>query len=128
MSNEGLSPAVKQFLREHIQSVQQIEILALIHGAQGRDWTARALDQTLRSSEQSIARRLAEFTRGGLLMESGEAEKTYRYQPRDSALETAAAEAVQAYRVRPVLVIEAIFKPDDPAQSFADAFRICPSR
>jgi len=78
MSNEGLSPAVKQFLREHIQSVQQIEILALMHGARGRDWTARALDETLRSSEQSIARRLAEFTRGGLLMESGEAEKAYR--------------------------------------------------
>jgi hypothetical protein len=126
MSSDGLSAAVKGFIREHIQSVEQIEILALMRNAPGREWTARALDQTLRSSEQSIARRLAEFARAGLLTESGDVEKTYRYQPRDSAREAMAAEAVQAYRARPVLVIETIFKPDDPAQSFADAFRIRP--
>ena len=126
MSSEGLSAAVKGFIREHIQSVEQIEILALVLSAPGREWTARAIDQSLRSSEQSIARRLANFAGGGLLVESGDAEKTYRYKPRDAALEAAAAETVHAYKARPVLVIETIFKPEDPAQSFADAFRIRP--
>ena len=126
MASNGLPPAVKSFIREHIQSVEQIEILSLMRTTPARDWTASSLDQTLRSSEQSIARRLADFTRAGLLVESDHAAKMFRYQPRDAALDAAAAETLQAYRTRPVLVIETIFKPDDPGQSFADAFRIRP--
>ena len=124
--NDGLSPAVKRFIRENIQSVEQIEILALMRNASAREWTAHSLDQTLRSSEQSISRRLADFARAGLLVETEGTAKTYRYQPRDSALDAAAAETLQAYRTRSVLVIETIFKADDPGQSFADAFRIRP--
>jgi hypothetical protein len=126
MPIEGLSPAVKGFIRGHIQSVEQIEILSVMRKEPHREWTAHAIDQVLRSSERSIAERLAGFARAGLLVESGDAEKTYRCEPRDPALEAAAAETVEAYRARPVLVIETIFKPDDPAQSFADAFRLRP--
>ncbi len=49
---------MKAFLREHIQSVEQIEILALMRNTPDRGWTAHALDEILRSNEQSIARRL----------------------------------------------------------------------
>ena len=127
MSSEALSPAVKGFLRNHIESVEQIEILAVMQNAPGREWTAHDLYQVLRSSDRSIARRLAEFARVGLLVEIAGEPPKYRYQPREAALEVPAAEAVQAYRERPVLVIETIFNPgDDSAQSFADAFRIRP--
>ena len=126
MSSEGLSTAVKGFIRGYIHSVTQIEILALIQAAPEKEWTARAIDQLIRSNEQSVASRLVEFARAGLLTEIGGMDTTYRYQPQTEALASAAAETVQAYRMRPVLVIETIFKPDDPGQSFADAFRIRP--
>lgn len=127
MPNDGLTPAVKGFLRSHIQSVAQIEILALVCAEPAREWTARAIDAALRSNEEFIADRLATFARAGLLSAVGGAPATYRFHPRDSTLEAGAVETVAAYRERPVLVIETIFKPDnDAAQSFADAFRIRP--
>src|SRR4051812_17971755 len=113
MSSEGLSTVVKGFIRGYIHSVTEIEILALVQAAPDREWTARAIDQVLRSNEQSVASRLFEFARAGLLAELGGTDKTYRYQPQTEALAAAVAETVQDYRTRPVLVIETIFKPDD---------------
>jgi hypothetical protein len=128
MSSEGLSDAVKGFIREHIESVEQIEILALVRGAPEREWTAGAVEGVLRGSEQSIGHRLAQFARAGILAKVAEGDEAYRYEPKTAALDSAAAATVEAYRVRPVLLIESIYKrPTDPAQSFADAFRFRPS-
>ncbi|MDB6152417.1 MAG: hypothetical protein JWL90_870, partial [Chthoniobacteraceae bacterium] len=112
MLNEGLSTAVKDFLREYIHSVEQIEILALVSSAPEREWTVSAIDMALRSNEQSIKSRLAGFIRAGLLIEMANAEGAYRYEPKNPQLAAAVTETIQAYRVRPVLVIETIFKPD----------------
>lgn len=126
MPSEDLSEAVRGFLRDHIQAVTQLEILELMQTAHEREWTAREIDGILRSNEQAVARRLAEFSRSGLLTEAKGATASYQYTPRTEELAAAAEEAVRAFRLRPVLVIETIFKRDNTARSFADAFRIRP--
>lgn len=128
MSSEvGLSQAVRSFLREHIHSVADLDLLALVSGAPATLWTVPALDHALRSNEQSIVKRLTEFCRSGLVEKVEHSAEGYRYRPQDQALEAAVAETVREYRTRPVLVIETIFQPDrDAAQSFADAFRLRP--
>ena len=126
-SEEGLSHAVRIFIREHIHSVADLDLLALVSSAPDRLWTLQALDRALRSNQQSLAQRLAMFVRNGLVEKDEAAADQYCYRPRDAALASAAAEAVREYRTRPVLVIETIFRPDsDAAQSFADAFRLRP--
>jgi hypothetical protein len=124
MPSEALPTTVRDFLRVHIQSVAQLEILSLVSATPAHEWTAVAVDHVLRSNVEAIARWLAEFARGGLLTEHAGPPTTYRYEPRTPELATGTAETVQAFRLRPVPVIEAIFKPDHAAQSFADAFRI----
>lgn len=126
MPSEELSEAVRGFIRNHIQAVSQLEILALLQTSPEREWSAREIDAILRSNEQAVACRLAEFSRSGLLTEVGGAAALYRYDPRTEALAAAAAETVQVFHSRPVLVIETIFKNDNQAKSFADAFRIRP--
>jgi hypothetical protein len=125
MSSERLSAPVRTFLREHIHSVAQLDILALLSAAPEKEWTARAIDRVLRSHEQWVVQRLNEFTQAGILEVIAEGGGAWRYRPKDQALEAAVAESIREYRTRPVLVIETIFKPDgDAAQSFADAFRL----
>lgn len=126
MSSAGLTPAVKDFIREHIQSVAQIEALDLVQSAPERDWTLRSVDEILRSNEDSIGRNSQASRALACLHPRAATPAAYRYQPQPVALADAAAETVRAYRARPVLVIETIFKPDDSAQSSADAFRIRP--
>lgn len=126
MPSEALPTTVRDFLRVHIQSVAQLEILSLVSSNAAHEWTAQAVDHVLRSNVEAIARWLAEFAHGGLLAEQAGPPMSYRYEPRTPDLAAAATETVQAFRLRPVPVIEAIFKPDHAAQSFADAFRIRP--
>ena len=124
MSIEGLSTEVKQFLRAHIQSLEQLEILALMRPEPERAWTARSVFDNILSNERSIERRLRAFTETGLLTTIAEAPQAYRYAPRSMELDRIVAETLQAYKLRRVMVTETIFRPEqDPAQTFADAFR-----
>lgn len=126
-SEERLSPAVRTFIRDHIHSVADLDLLALVSARPEMVWTLPALDRALRSNEQALTQRLTEFCRAGLVEKLEGAAAAYAYRPRDPALAAAAAEAIREYRTRPVLVIETIFQPDgDAAQSFADAFRLRP--
>ena len=124
VADADLPTEAKQFLRAHIQSLEQLEILAAMRGQRDRDWTAQAIYETILSNEKSIAARLLQFEAAGLVLSKQGSVPTYRYQPRDAGLEAAADATLRAYRERRVLVIETIFRPDaDPAKSFAEAFR-----
>jgi hypothetical protein len=125
VSVEGLSTEVKQFLRDHIQSIEQLEILALMRPQPEREWTAKAIYEAILSNERSIESRLQIFVEKGLLAAAvGDVAKSYRYAPRGEQLDQMVQGTLQAYRERRVMVIETIFRPEqDPAQSFADAFR-----
>ena len=123
VADADLPTEAKQFLRAHIQSLEQLEILAAMREFRDREWTAKAIYDTILSNEKSIASRLIQFAAVGLIVSTNNGS-SYRYQPRDSALDAAVDATLRAYRERRVLVIETIFRPDsDAAKSFADAFR-----
>ena len=124
MPDEDLPAEAKQFIRTYIQSLEQMEILALMRAERERSWTAPSVYEVILSNERSVAARLANFVERGLLVETGDNPKTYRYMPRTTELDQAVGATLQAYKDRRVLVTETIFRPDhDPAKSFADAFR-----
>jgi hypothetical protein len=127
LPEDPLSPAVRQFLRDHIQSIEQLEVLQVLHREPLREWTAEQLFEVIRSNAGSIDSRLRQFHRAKLLEEVELASARFRYCPETRELASAVEETLHAYRVRSVLVIETIFKPPaDAAQRFADAFRFKP--
>lgn len=120
---EGISPEVTQFLRTYIQSVEQLEVLALLHRDPKREWTVRMVYDVILSNETSLANRLAEFTERGILVSTP--SSTYRYDPKTAELHFAVELTLKTYQTHHVRVIETIFGTGpDPVQSFADAFRI----
>ncbi len=127
METDELSTVVRAFLRAHIQSVSQIEILKLMFSAPRRAWTARGVNEVICFNEAAIKRRLLDFAKAGLIVENSSSPGAYECQNPESPLGAAVRETVEAYLTKPVRVIETIFKPEgDAAQRFADAFLIRP--
>ena len=124
MSSVGsLTPGLKQFIAQHIKSVEQVEILSLFASNPERGWTAAEVFRSIQSSEKSVAESLDSFTRNELLVT--ESPGIYLLKPKTPELAEKVAELAVAYRQRRVSVIECIYgRPAKPLQNFADAFRL----
>ncbi|MGV3533595.1 MAG: hypothetical protein ACO1QR_14605 [Chthoniobacteraceae bacterium] len=124
MASDAIPTQVREFLRQHIQSVEQLEILLLVAASPEREWSIGAVYEVIRSSERSVTTRLEEFTAKGFLVCSPGPPATYRYAPKNEMLRSGVTETAKVYLERRVRVVEAIFSPDlDPLQGFADAFK-----
>lgn len=107
----------------YIDSVEQLEILALMRANRDRDWTAAALSVELRSDVGAIEARVELLARHKLLARSA---GSYRYELAGAA-DARVEEVSEAYRQRPVSVIDAIYsKPQERLRTFADAFLLRP--
>ena len=112
------------FITQNVRSLEQLEILLLVARDKETEWTIPMVYDVILSTKPSVERWLDEFTRLGFLRKRSNELSTYRFVGTD---ETTALirELGQLYKTKPVRVIEAIFKADrNPAQSFADAFRL----
>src|SRR4051812_5479034 len=70
------------FLRERIDSVEQLEMLLLLQKDPGKEWTAEELSRALSTQANSARSRLAEFYLWKLVtMTLGEGGPRYRYGP-----------------------------------------------
>jgi hypothetical protein len=116
---------VKRFVVEHIDSVEQLEVLLLLRADPSREWDAAAVSHALCTSPESVAKRLAGLRTRGLLA-GGEGDGgRYRYGPATAEHDRLAGALAEAYRERRVAVITLIYsKPADQVQAFADAFKL----
>lgn len=126
MRESGLPEAVRRFIADHIDSVEQLEILLLLHHHhQGRTWTAEAVARELRIASVSAGERLEDLVQDSLLTRVGGDPMEYRYAPGSAMLDEAVKGLATAYAERRVTVINLIFsKPVDRIRTFADAFRL----
>lgn len=113
---------VTRFLRGHIRSVEQLEVLLLLAGDPARSWTPGELAGELRTAEMSVAQRLALLDASGLARPD---DAGWRFTGDTSEVEGVA----RCYRSYRVAVIEEIFAVDEDAapdavSSFAEAFRL----
>lgn len=121
---EEIPPSVRAFISRYIRSVEHLEILLLF--TPGAAWSVQAAYDKIMSTPQSVERALEEFVRHGLLERVPEPPHLYRCCADESVHETLSALG-QLYRLKPVRIIEAIYRRDSTAaQSFADAFKINP--
>jgi hypothetical protein len=117
-----LPPEVLDFISRHIISVEQLEILLLLHEHKERDWTVRDINERLRSQEASINKWLEVLISMKLVTA---AENRFRFSgatPETIRQTTALADA---YHERRIKVIEVIFsKPNQTLRSFVQAFEL----
>jgi len=120
---ESRVPAhVRAFIHEHIDSVEQLEVLLLVRAHPGREWSAREVADELRIDPGSAEQRLEDLVRVGLLADGSAG---VRYAPETPELARQVDELAQLYQSHRVAIISVIFsRPSERIRSFADAFRI----
>jgi hypothetical protein len=115
---------VERFLAQHIDTLEQLEILLLLRSQRTRNFQAAEVTAELRLGPESAPARLADMTARGFLAASGDPPR-YRYDPENGETERLIDEVARSYAERRVTVITRIFSPrTDAARSFADAFKL----
>ena len=124
MSEDAIQPQVRALVADHIDSVVQAEILALLHLLPEREISADDVGRELRIDTAWAAAQLDHLCQRGLIACDREAAR-YKAGATTPELEDAVRGLVKAYSDRRVTLISMIFsKPIDKLRSFADAFRI----
>ncbi len=125
MASKALPDDVVRFLNEHIDSVEQLEVLLLLHRAAASMWTADMVAAALCTQPASAARRLAALHEHELIERAQAEPPTYRYVPVRSDAGEMISTLADTYRERRVAVVTAIAsKPMENVRAFSDAFRL----
>jgi predicted transcriptional regulator len=128
MSKNIVSEKIKQFIFEHIDSVELLEVLLLIRAHKNSKWNADQIAQELRSSSKSVSTRLNSLVGIGLLEALPESKGLYQYKSASSEFETILDELNETYKIRRQAIFELIFSPLKKGRHFANAFLVNPSK
>lgn len=111
---------VRLLLDRHISSVEQLELLFLLHEDASASFTPETAAKRIGTTGHSARIRLAELVAGGLARESDGAY-VYAAGTHDAAV----ADLRRLYSTHRVRIISRIFdKPPESVRNFADAFRL----
>jgi hypothetical protein len=112
----------ESFIAAYVGSVEELEIVLLLHAHPRRAWSAEGVANELRLDASSAAERLAEFARKGLVSHD---TSGFTYTPPDTKAREGLAALARIYPTRRNAVIRLIFsRPNEKVQTFADAFRL----
>ena len=115
---------VERFIAEHVDNLEQLEILLLLRERRSRELDPREVTSELRLGPDSAPARLADMAARGFLAARGDPPR-YRYQPDTPEKERVINQLARCYAERRVTVITQIFSPrSDSVRSFADAFKL----
>ncbi|HVV02422.1 MAG TPA: hypothetical protein VHH88_13725 [Verrucomicrobiae bacterium] len=98
--------------------------MVLLSDAPERYWSVDEVFAVVKSSAESVSRRMQFMAERGLLRVNAQTPPAYQFHPDTPELLDGANALKAEYRLRPVKVIEAIFAVPDQVRSFADAFKL----
>ncbi len=126
MAESDISPAIRDFITEQIDSVLQLEVLLLLFAHRSRAFTIEDITKELKIDANWLSAQLARLCSVGILVCMSQSNvSTYQYQPAKRELDEIVQGLADAYAQRRVSVVSLIFnKPTDRLRHFADAFRI----
>lgn len=123
--SQRLPPDVQAFVTDHIDSIEQLEVLLLLCKEPERVWSLEQLSSELRGSPRSIRRRLDDLCAMKLAQLTTGTPDTFRYQPDDERKAATVAALAGLYRTYRVAITELIFRSSKSKMlTFARAFRI----
>lgn len=117
---------VARFLYDHVESIDQLEILRVLGEERDKQWSSDDLAAAVQAEPRSVRSHIDAMHSRGLLEKiiGPEARLSCRYGPRTVELENMVARLLQIYRERPVSMIKLVYeRAKDPLRAFADAFR-----
>jgi hypothetical protein len=118
MAHSDIPKNVRQVIVRHIDSVQQVEILALLQGDPDRVWNVGEVSRSLHIAPDACQRWLDAFAAARLVSRT---DAGFRHESRSRD----ADDLVECYSRRRLAVIDSIYnKPSQAIQSFSDAFRL----
>lgn len=128
MPPNDLPADVVAFLRAHIDSVRQLEVLLRMRDGGASRSSSAALGRELRSPEAWTSQQLDDLHARRLLgrEQANGAEPAFWYEPYDAQLDRTVAHVADCFRRRKTRVVAVILSSDvgDPLRTFSDAFRI----
>lgn len=123
--NLNISDELMRFIFDCIDSVEQLDVLLLIHAHPDREWTFPEISRELRSSEASIRKRIVTLKEKSIIDPSALSPRGVRYMPFSEKVGQLVNNLSAIYPVQPYRVMELIFNKEKSAiQSFADSFRL----
>ncbi len=124
MSNGGLPDEVRQFIRQNITSIEQLEILIHLYYISPKAETSEAISSALYLSAESTARQLTHYSEKHIINSANDG-KSYYIANKEAPIAKQIGNLATSYRERRVSVINEIYSnPISTLQSFADAFII----
>ena len=121
-ADESLPPEVTRFLADEIFSVPQLEALLLVHAAGGRVLPTTDIAREFYLPASAFVPWLRAFAGRGLLVQEADG---YRALASDDPKAGIIAAVADTYGRRRITVTRLIYRASqDPAQRFADAFRL----
>jgi len=125
VAESDISPAIRDFITEQIDSVLQLEVLLLLFAHRSRAFTVDDITKELKIDANWLSAQLARLCSVGILVCMSQSNvSTYQYQPAKRELDEIVQGLADAYAQRRVSVVSLIFnKPTDRLRHFADAFR-----
>lgn len=113
------------FLHACIDSVEQVEVLLLLHNHPEKSWTVREITAELRSTENSISKRLADLYSRKVLVADPKQPERHRYSPASEELRDVIRRLSEENAIRPYRVIDAIYsKPPKDLLAFSESFKM----
>ncbi|HEX3857796.1 MAG TPA: hypothetical protein VHY30_10935 [Verrucomicrobiae bacterium] len=124
MNESGLPSRIREFILRYVTSVEQLELLLLFAADPARSWTILQLVNELRSSQESVTRRMKQLLNEGFLSNTGE---FYRFDPSPPEIAADIPELIATYREYRVRVTELIYSRAGVLKNFSDAFKLKPT-
>lgn len=122
MSDHNLTIELKEFIKENIFSIAQLDLLFLFYLNPDKFWQYEELSKENRTNIRAVTRNVTQLLSLKLIMKSNESYK-YSIENQDTHLKV--HQLFNVYQVRPVAVIAFIYeRPNNVLQGFADAFKI----
>ncbi|HVM19297.1 MAG TPA: MarR family winged helix-turn-helix transcriptional regulator [Egibacteraceae bacterium] len=125
MKRRGIPREVETFIKDHLSSVAQLEILLLIHAQQEAFHSPEEVAEQLRIEPGWAAAEMERLCGHGLCEVQRDNGDRYRFSPDDPRHATVVDDLATAFSTHRVSVITLIFStPSDSIGSFADAFKL----
>jgi predicted transcriptional regulator len=97
MTAHSLPSRVADFMCERIHSIEQLEVVLLLHRVVDESWTVERIAQSLQIAESDAASALRHLTMEGILERNEQLGPGFRYAPAHKELAQSIDELVELY-------------------------------
>jgi hypothetical protein len=120
-----IPPAVRRFLDQRVDDVEQLEIVLLLQRHGDRSWSAADVADTLRLGTRRVEQQLEALAGRDLFDVRLGGDVRYRFKPAGDTVASTARQLAELYRDRRLeIVLFVTTRGLRPLRDFSDAFRL----